>query len=518
MLPDSNKMLGRLLAGSALLLALSACGDKAQPDSGDPTVLPDSLKVYSEEGTGQVYQPVKIENTVHNYVAPEAPFRYDVAFEYDPTDFCNPERGPYSPHDFTYSVLSYSSGKTVPYMLSTEDLEKIRNSGNTLQYFGFYLCDFVDKDISEEALAHMRELFDNLRQSGTKAIIRYAYSYNKEKWPVTDPPVERIVAHIKQLGPLWHEYQDVIYLLQCGFTGIFGEWHTTTNITTEEQRAQIVKAELDALPVNRQVAIRTVSHKRQILRILNAGTGIMRDTINVSNWNDLSYASRIGFHNDCVFCNSGDGGSYGSEEDRKYVATETNYLADGGESSYANINDAKPYCECKNAYPNLQRMHFSYLSNHSYFRSGWDAIGCGNDIASRVGYRLVLNGAAFKGDFTAGGDFSIRICISNYGFASLINERKLEWVLQNADDPAEKYVIVSRKDPREWRGGKAYVYEERFVLPQGIKSGASYVISMNLPDVAATLHDDPRQSVRLAIKGSWDPETGYNRIATLKAL
>ena len=496
-------------AGSVLLLAFSSCGGEKK--GLEPADLPDSLYARSAQTEGIIHQPVTIVNTVQSFTAPEPPFRYDVAFEYDPTDFCNPERGPYAPNDFTYS------GEDV-YSLSVEQLEKCRNAGTTLHYFGFYLCDFVDSDISEYALNHMRQLFENLRQSGTKAIIRYAYSYNREKWPITDPPVGRILSHIEQLKPLWHEYQDVIYLLQCGFTGIFGEWHTTTNINSEEDRAKIVKAELDALPVNRQVAIRTVNHKKQILRILEAGSGLMRDTVNVNTWNDGSYASRIGYHNDCVFCNSGDGGSYGSSDDRKYVGSECMYLANGGESSYANINDAKPYCECKNAYPNLQNTHFSYLSNNNFFRSGWDEIGCGNDAASRIGYRLVLNGAAFKGDFRAGADFSVKICLSNYGFASIINERKLEWVFVNAADPSDKFVVVSRKDPREWRSGKAYVYEERFVLPSGLKSGQTYILCMNLPDVAPTLHNDPRQSIRLAIRGSWDPETGYNRIATLMAL
>ena len=44
---------------------------------------------------------------------------------------------------------------------------------------------------------------------------------------IVGPTAETILRHLEQLKPLLIKYMDVIYSLQCGFVGMFGEFHTS---------------------------------------------------------------------------------------------------------------------------------------------------------------------------------------------------------------------------------------------------------------------------------------------------
>lgn len=429
-------------------------------------------------------------------------FESDLTYEYLEGNFTNPERGSYSGRYF-----SFVDGK-LPELFSVEDLAKPRDNGCSLIHLSVYLCDFLEKPISNEALSLIDKQFENLRQSGCKAILRFAYLWSDQPQNKTNPTLDLILTHIEQLKPLLQKNEDVIYLLQAGFLGAYGEWHSIAHNIDNEGKKQIVLALLDALPVGRQIATRTPSQKRNIL-----GTGI-RDTINIKTAFDGSANSRIGGHNDCFLATSNDGGTFGSAHDRRMWQTESQYTAMGGESCYMGSTDCYP---CDNAEHMLEIYHYSYLSNVAQVTAVWKEGECNDDLVSRIGHRIALDSAAFRGTFAAGNKFKIQLAVTNHGFASLINERKLEFVLQNADDAKEKYVFISEQDPREWKGGQHYLHEETLTIPEGIKVGQKYNIYLALPDIAPTLHDNPAYSVRLANKGVWDAAQGYNFMASIIA-
>lgn len=497
---------------AALSVACMLSCVKEQPS--DFNVVRPGLDTVSEldgiYASRQIYQPCETDVDVEHFIAPEPPFPYDVVYAPDETDFPNPERGPY----FNVSY-SFHEG-AVPAAASVERLASARKENISLVFTFLYLCDFVDKEIlSDDVLRVMREHFTNLRQSGCKAVCRVAYSWN-DKWPVQEPPADMIVSHIQQLKPIFQEFGDVIYVVQAGLVGTYGEWAYTTNVKTTEDHAKVVKALLDAVPENRAVAIRTPSWKQRLLAVFN-GDGkpvTEKDSITVAEAFGPSYKARMAIHNDCAFVNGNDGGTFGNVYSRMYVKAESNYYPYGGESCYQGNND---YCECVPSYKNLRTYHWSYLSNHYAIRELWQTEGCYNDASSRVGYRLILNGAAFHGIFASDEDFGISLCLSNYGFASLVNARNLEFVIANQRNPKEKYVYPLKKDPREWQGGKAYVFTDMIVLPATLQKGAEYNLYINLPDESPNLHDNPDYSVRFANLHTWEETTGYNLLATFKA-
>lgn len=489
----------------ALLCAMS-CGKNGE-NGGDPIIDP-----VVTPSNGELCMELPNDETlvVQSYSAPVPPFDYDEVYEYDPTDFPNPERGPYSARSY-----SYIDGK-IPAVSTVESMAATRANGTSLIFTFFYLCDFLNDPISQPVLDHMRQHFINLRASGCKTVLRCAYSWywNTNDRTQQEPDIDLILTHIEQMKPIVREFADVIYVWQAGFVGTYGEWAYTTNIKTDEERAAVIKGMLDALPESRMVAIRTPMHKRRVLTVIEGQKITVKDSITVETAFNGSYRSRISSFNDCAFVNGNDGGTYGDGTDRKYVRIESNYVMNGGESCYQGDNT---YCECIPAYKNLRTFHWQYLSNHHDIINVWKSMGCYEDATARVGYRFVLNGSAFDSDWRSGSDLTLRLCLTNYGWGSLINPHVLEFILVSDSNPQEKYVFTSSTDPRIWKGSHIYTHTERIVLPEGLRTGAKYNLYINVADSEPTIHDRADYSVRFANKNIWDPQTGYNLLTTFIA-
>lgn len=62
--------------------------------------------------------------------------------------------------------------------------------------------------------------------------------------------------HIQQIGVLWRNNSDVINLVDPGFIGGWGEWHTSSNgLDTPENEATILNAILGAMPEERMTCV-----------------------------------------------------------------------------------------------------------------------------------------------------------------------------------------------------------------------------------------------------------------------
>lgn len=438
-------------------------------------------------------------------VLPEGqPFKYDVTYVEDQSNFCNPERGLYVPN-----IHYFRNGTMPPHPATVSSLRAIRETGKTFSYSEFYVMDFVYKDFTEEALEFFRENFRIHRDAGIKTIVRFAYSNGyAEKDHPWDAPVEQTLRHVEQLKPIFHEFEDVIYVVQYGFVGSWGEGYYTDNYgmnpRTDEDywsRRTLMNALLDAVPESRQVAVRYPQYKRGILGIELA------DSITAQTAFQPTPVARVAGFNDCFVSSADDVGTYKVPGDKDYWEKETNYVSMGGETCSA----PEIYCNCDKTYEHLTRFHWTYL-NEAYNKKThnvWKSGGCFDDIVKRLGYRFVLLGAAFDGKFKAGETFKVKLHFKNIGFASLINQRPMQWVLVNKDKPSERFVIPSPKDPREWKGSREYVYEESLKLP-ALTPGATYKLALELPDAASTLSGNPEFSVRFANEGVWEDATGLN--------
>ena len=421
----------------------------------------------------------------------------------------NPERGFYSPTE-----VYHASNRT----LSQAALESARRLGNTLFLLEYHLMDYVNSDIADEYLDMIRRDFGALRQFGGKCVLRFAYSNgNSEDDKPWDATEEQVLRHIAQLKPLLQENYDVILVVQAGFIGSWGEWYYTDNfnsvLKTDEDylpRKHVVDALLDAVPDCRQVALRTPSFKMKMYGYALA------DTITRATAHQPTTKARLAAHNDCYLASSNDTGTYNGTADRSYWQAESPYIIMGGETCGKSI-----YCHCgpqegdEKAHGVLVDMalyHFTYLniSFHQGVISRWKTEGCFEEIQKRLGYRYSLTAAGFTSKPAAGNPFRAVLKIQNSGFASAQNPRDAELILtDNSGSVLATWPIES--DPRYWMPGTTVV-DQTVNLPSGISGEVT--LWLNLPDPCTTLRDNPRFSIRLANNGTWDENTGYNKLHT----
>eukprot|EP01052_Picozoa_sp_SAG31_P032725 SAG31_NODE_3617_length_4064_cov_41.284741_5_plen_564_part_00 len=104
--------------------------------------------------------------------------------------------------------------------------------------------------------------FSRLRNNGVKALFRFAYDTSM---PGThEYSAETILGHIEQLAPVMQGDIDALYVLQAGFIGSWGEWHSSKqNIHANASAvSRIVEAELFALlPADRKIQVRVPAYK-----------------------------------------------------------------------------------------------------------------------------------------------------------------------------------------------------------------------------------------------------------------
>jgi len=413
--------------------------------------------------------------------APASAGMVTVHFTESTAALVNPERGFY----VGYNLLDPSRAATV------------RAAGRTLALAQVMLDTYRDRPLDTGLLTALRAGFDAARAAGIKVILRFQYNSGV----AADASKARILGHISQLSPLLHDHADVISVMQAGFIGAWGEWHSSTNgLDNDADRSEILTALLAAVPVFRSVQVRTPMFKAAAFP-----GGALTQPEAYSG----SARARTGHHNDCFLASATDFGTYASPVAtwETYVATDGQYTAIGGETCAV----YEPRTNCTTAVATMASSHWSYL-NSEYNQSviaGWVAEGCKPDIDDRLGYRFVLDHVAHTEKVAPGGVLALQVAVRNEGFASLFNRRPVEIVLDNGS--ARHVVRLASIDARRWKAGELSSFTVQLRIPAAAAAG-TYTLALRLPDESSTLSADPRYAIRLANDGVWSSATGDNAL------
>lgn len=407
----------------------------------------------------------------------------------------SPEPDPVS-HAYAYSdasLLNPERGFFTPYALpGSAGFSPLRTTGNTLAHLNINFDNWRETDIPQDVLNGLQINFDDIRDGGVKAIVRFIY--NLGPYPDTEPDASKsqILRHIEQLTPLLQTNADVIAWVEAGFIGAWGEWHTSTNgLDNIQDKQEILNAILAAIP-NRYVQVR---YPANIIEMY-------------PNPEDAAKA-RVAHHNDCFLSSETDVGTYERDgentivRDQTYLAELTRFTPMSGET----CAPFPPRSECTNAIRELELLHFSAINEayHKGILRSWDAGGCLEEISNRMGYRLSLTSADFNEQVRPGGLLHLTVNITNSGFASLINERPLFIVL----DGAQRYTLhATGLDPRAWQPGDSS-FTASIRLPSKMDEG-KYQLALWLPDEYESLQNNPLYAVQFANEGVWEESTGYN--------
>jgi hypothetical protein len=465
-----------------------------------------------DAGTRGTYFLDAFESHRQSYIGPAAgsspSTTRQILFVESNEDFANPERG-----------FMKQASVFVDQPLTLNQVNVLQPS-DSLVWIYFRLDNYRTRLLDQAALNTIRSVFSTARSRGLKLVIRFVYnpgpgSTSDPSLANPDAPVDLVLQHIQQLKPLLVENSDVIAVVQVGFVGHWGEWHSTRYLHPLEYRRAIVDALLDALPQDRMLQLRYPRYKEMLYGgpLTNAQAFSGTDQ------------SRIGQHNDCFLAGNNDSNTFASTTPqlpkqtstycdgqadkvacwKGYVAQESRFTPMGGETCSYN----PPRTECSNALLEMQSMHWSFLNNRykADVLDSWSAGGCMETLRRRLGYRFVLQEASVPTAISAGGMLSLSLRLTNRGFAAMFNPRPVYIVLKGT---AGRYVMrVAALDPRRWEPGKEQRIDIQVSVPAGVPAG-TYKLALWLPDAATTLRNNPAYAVRFANTGMWEAGTGLN--------
>lgn len=408
----------------------------------------------------------------------------------------------YGPERGLYTGFEISSDADVP---TAADISAKRVQGYNVLLLEFNLNQFVSGGgISADYLAVVQKAFDAVRAGGCKAIVRFAYifAYNENTdWPsvVTDPEVDKVLEHVDQLKSVLTKNEDVIFVVQAGFVGAWGEWYYSTHFKqpgskeSYDSRKKLTDALLKAVPASRQIQLRTPEFKFKM-----GYEKALSDTITAETAHDGSIKSRLGGHNDCFLADAEDRGTFPADSSRTFWKAESRYTIMGGET--CGLSD---YGLCANSIKELEDFHWTYLNDgyHEGVIARWKTDGCYNTIKERLGYRLVLKDVHYE-PITVGQQCKVTIRFYNKGFSAPQNPREAWLVWEDPNGDVKKYPLGF--DPCTWQPGyNAAVGGFRPTSEKG-------TLYLELSD--PLLSSKPEYSIPLANTDIFDPATGYNKL------
>jgi hypothetical protein len=425
----------------------------------------------------------------------------------------NPQRGFYT-HTETHRRAD-GTGHTP---LDRATLEGYRDQGITQILRVFYLEAYAADPVIDQAYLDLLQAdYDTARAAGVSVITRFAYAQGTDSsypLPHGDAPLDVVLAHIAQLGPVLRANADVIPVVQTGLIGLWGEGYYTDHfvadpanpgVVTEAdwaKRSRVTEALLAELPADRGVQVRTMKSKQELLDV---PAGADSAVTAAEAFTDTAVA-RIGHHNDCLLAAPDDWGTFLSDPitlDQEYLAADSLYVPVGGET--CNVNP--PRSEWASASAELARYHYSYL-NRDYDQdvlASWGAAGL-DETAKRLGYRFVLTSSTVTPQ--ADGTARVSVGVRNDGWAAPYTPRDAVLRLTAQDGSTIDVPFAAAADARRWLPGTT---TDVSVTLDGVPDG-TYDLALALPSSDAGTAEDPRFAVRTANVGTWDAASGANEL------
>jgi hypothetical protein len=376
-------------------------------------------------------------------------------------DILNPERG------FYFQRAAENPG----------DLTGVRKEGISLLLLTLDLRHYRDRPLDEAKLEHLGFALKGVRDAGLKVIFRAAYGFTDADYRVDPLDLGLVRKHIARMSSVLTRHAPVVWTVQAGMLGPWGEWHNSNhgNPPSLEARRTVVEAWLEGLPSQIPLQVRRAMFVRELFP---------------------TPQGRTGWHNDALLANPDDMGTYaepGWDRARELEWSHQQNLKTpfGGET----VPDSEG-TGAEQVMRELELLRVSYLNRgyHGGTFKRWKRDGIFAEVEKRLGHRWVLRQAGPSG-----------VTLENTGFAPLYTSRKLEaaWV-----DPVSLKPISAITGTQVDLKGQTGHLEIPFRLSA---APAGSVLALRLPDAAPSLRDDGRYALNLASEGvRFDEATGWN--------
>ena len=375
------------------------------------------------------------------------------------------------------------------------------------------LGDYINRELDTKKLTEIDNAFSYARRAGLSVIFRAAYSFN-EVFNCDPKDIKIILRHVDQLSDIFYKYEDILFNVQAGFFGPWGEWHSSnyseggiwTKVKPEYQK-MLVNALLEAVPPGTTIALRRPEYIRTV-----AGTKSLSE---MEAFSDLPLA-RLSFHNDALMSEKTDMDTYIDpdfqpvEKEFEWINNHSSWTPFIGEtnklSKYNDLKYAVEFLDLMNAHSLNIEYHPGVLRkwNNSRYNNmnGFDYIG------SKLGYHFELREVNIQEQAEADGLMNIELKIMNTGFSRLLREKIFELVLIK-----ENIIIKANinEDARFWNKNELVDKTFIFHLPENISSG-NWDVYLGLRSPYETIANNPAYSVRFTNAEIWHTELGLNKV------
>lgn len=370
----------------------------------------------------------------------------------------------------------------------------------------------------------IRARLEFFRQSGVKLSIRFVYTFTKDlSYIEPEPTKATVLAHLSQISTLVNDFSDIIYTVQAGFVGVWGRGIDTNGFSTSPSTflsdyTDVVNALLMSTPATMYLQ---VGNWQVLQNFLPPGA----PNLGIGSGSYLPFTgqvwNRVGLFNDNFVARFGDLGTYPQTEPeqtnwREFLKQQSKYIPFTATTSY-DVNLGGDVRTTPTGF--LQELDdFNIgsidgdIGSAEFGPVSWTTNNTRQQIASKLGYRFVLESAELPIELLPGSQFTVKLRVRNDGFGYLLTEKLINLVFVGLDGQGT-YTVPTAINARDWRQ-KINNVNIIANAPSNLPTGR-YSLGLWIPDTANTLSSNPRFSLRFANVGLWNESTGYNILAAL---
>ncbi len=434
-------------------------------------------------------------------------------------NYMNVENGKYTPDMYdangNYKGSKNSAGTAISWMMKFyNDYEY--EAPQVVQTY-FYLTQYRDKDLDQAAFDNMNAYFEACRKMNVTIALRFAYVFNYERRDDQDcVSLDQMLRHMKQLKPILAKNRDVLFCLEGGFFGEWGEQSGGSTWWIKGQGGQIMDAAVDMVPDDLWVVVRYY---------------------NV--WAQTSAASKkqLGFHNDyiCGFSHGWDTGGVWSGENYQHAKLLSSKVLFEGEMPWGGqLPDNAKNLNGWNVVKYLYENHYTVLSCYHNNREGgatydmkkWRSVAVTPSLLDQYGFRYypewfkTADGKAvsrslfdylqqFLGYHFVSSDVTVQktgtkadvsFSLTNYGFAAPLALKEVKLVLLDKNNK----IVDSKKlcELVDLQGGSTKKFNVSLTLP---KANEVYSVGLwleNHNNIGARLANDIGMAGQINLLGT----------------
>ncbi len=456
----------------------------------------------------------------------------------------NPERG------FRFEFIMTAKDLINPYhgfgyadhftnILQSEEIAYGNNKIKLAQVY-FYLTDYLRTDIDVSAFKNMQYIFDQCKNEGIKIVLRFAYRHHNGA-PYAS--LSDITRHLSALKNFLAKNESVIYIIQAGMLGKWGEWHHSAYDNDAGAQGLFIRELLKNIPPTKKIQLRETAFKSHAAASRNGYTDYIK--YGVKSYYQYpaltnTQKSRIGFHNDYFVLDQGanaqwdykwpDKDFYQAQSEAAFTAMDGEMPYDEGEGSFKTLaygNEGGWYAARRmraHAYTSFSIIHnfntnikswksqllypaqfrndgtlvtddyFLNQNGHEVPRKAFDY------IRDHLGYRFQLRSAKIPARSAINSTARVEFFIKNFGFSRTVNARDIYIVLideQNHVTAHKTKLSTAEIFPTFGNDDGVYHVTEDVSINHTYKPGR-YKIGIWIPDPSADLKYNNTYAIKLA--------------------